>query len=146
MEMESICWLVLLVVLLVIELATMGLTTIWFAGGAVAGFIVSILNGNIVIQAVAFLVVSIVMLVFTRPFAIRYVNRNRTKTNVEGLTGKSAIVTQGINNLNGLGKALLNGQEWTARTEDDKIQIENGKTVVVIRVSGVKLIVREKES
>ena len=69
METTSICWLAVFVLLIVIELATMGLTTIWFAGGAVAGFIASMLGANVVIQAVVFFVVSIVLLIFTRPFA-----------------------------------------------------------------------------
>ncbi|WP_047834383.1 membrane protein, partial [Robinsoniella sp. RHS] len=81
MEIESICWLVLFILLIVIELATMGLTTIWFAGGSVAGFIVSVLDGNILLQILAFVIVSVVLLIFTRPFAVRYVNKNRTKTN-----------------------------------------------------------------
>ena len=54
METTSICWLAVFVLLIVIELATMGLTTIWFAGGAVAGFIASMLGANVVIQAVVF--------------------------------------------------------------------------------------------
>ena len=79
METTSICWLAVFVLLIVIELATMGLTTIWFAGGAVAGFIASMLGANVVIQAVVFFVVSIVLLIFTRPFAVRYINSNKTK-------------------------------------------------------------------
>ena len=54
MEMESICWLGLLVLFVIIEIATMGLTTIWFAGGSVAGFIASILGGSIILQVVLF--------------------------------------------------------------------------------------------
>lgn len=146
MEIQSIFWLGLFVILLIIELATMGLTTIWFAGGSVAGFIISILNGSIVIQGIAFIIVSIILLVFTRPFAIQYVNKNRAKTNVEGIIGKSAVVIEAIDNLQELGHASLNGLEWMARTQDDQIRIEKGKTVEVVKVSGVKLIVKEKES
>lgn len=146
MEIQSIFWLGLFVILLIIELATMGLTTIWFAGGSVAGFIISILNGSIVIQGIAFIIVSIILLVFTRPFAIQYVNKNRAKTNVEGIIGKSAVVIEAIDNLQELGHASLNGLEWMARTQDDQTRIEKGKTVEVVRVSGVKLIVKEKES
>jgi len=80
METTSICWLAVFVLLIVIELATMGLTTIWFAGGAVAGFIASMLGANVVIQAVVFFVVSIVLLIFTRPFAVRYINSRQRQT------------------------------------------------------------------
>ena len=84
METTSICWLVVFILLILIELATMGLTTIWFAGGAVAGFVASMLGANVVIQAAAFFAVSILLLFFTRPFAVRYINSNKTKTNVYG--------------------------------------------------------------
>ena len=83
METTSICWLVVFILLILIELATMGLTTIWFAGGAVAGFVASMLGANVVIQAAAFFAVSILLLFFTRPFAVRYINSNKTKTNVD---------------------------------------------------------------
>ena len=85
METTSICWLVVFILLILIEFATMGLTTIWFAGGAVAGFVASMLGANVVIQAAAFFAVSILLLFFTRPFAVRYINSNNTKTNVDGL-------------------------------------------------------------
>ena len=71
METTSICWLVVFILLILIELATMGLTTIWFAGGAVAGFVASMLGATVVIQAAAFFAVSILLLFFTRPFAVR---------------------------------------------------------------------------
>ena len=145
MEMESICWLGLLVLLIVIEIATMGLTTIWFAGGAVAGFIASILGGNIAVQIILFFVVSVLLLVFTRPFAARYINRNKVRTNVDGLIGKRAVVTQQIDNLASTGEAYLEGKTWMARTEDDSVTIPEERTVIVLKISGVKLIVKPEE-
>ena len=121
METTSICWLAVFVLLIVIELATMGLTTIWFAGGAVAGFIASMLGANVVIQAVVFFVVSIVLLIFTRPFAVRYINSNKTKTNIDGLIGQEALVLEEINNIRETGCARLEGKEWTARSVDDSV-------------------------
>ena len=99
METTSICWLVVFILLILIELATMGLTTIWFAGGAVDGFVASMLGANVVIQAAAFFAVSILLLFFTRPFAVRYINSNKTKTNVDGLIGQEALVLEEINNI-----------------------------------------------
>ena len=121
METTSICWLAVFVLLIVIELATMGLTTIWFAGGAVAGFIASMLGANVVIQAVVFFVVSIVLLIFTRPFAVRYINSNKTKTNIDGLIAQEALVLEEINNIRETGCARLEGKEWTARSVDDTV-------------------------
>ena len=143
METTSICWLAVFVLLIVIELATMGLTTIWFAGGAVAGFIASMLGANVVIQAVVFFVVSIVLLIFTRPFAVRYINSNKTKTNIEGLIGQEALVLEEINNIRETGCARLEGKEWTARSVDDTV-IPADTVVIVERIEGVKLIVKTK--
>ena len=141
METTSICWLAVFVLLIVIELATMGLTTIWFAGGAVAGFIASMLGANVVIQAVVFFVVSIVLLIFTRPFAVRYINSNKTKTNIDGLIGQEALVLEEINNIRETGCARLEGKEWTARSVDDSV-IPADTVVIVERIEGVKLIVK----
>ena len=143
METTSICWLAVFVLLIVIELATMGLTTIWFAGGAVAGFIASMLGENVVIHAVVFFVVSIVLLIFTRPFAVRYINSNKTKTNIDGLIGQEALVLEEINNIRETGCARLEGKEWTARSVDDTV-IPADTVVIVERIEGVKLIVKTK--
>ena len=143
METTSICWLAVFVLLIVIELATMGLTTIWFAGGAVAGFIASMLGANVVIQAVVFFVVSIVLLIFTRPFAVRYINSSKTKTNIDGLIGQEALVLEEINNIRETGCARLEGKEWTARSVDDTV-IPADTVVIVERIEGVKLIVKTK--
>ena len=143
METTFICWLAVFVLLIVIELATMGLTTIWFAGGAVAGFIASMLGANVVIQAVVFFVVSIVLLIFTRPFAVRYINSNKTKTNIDGLIGQEALVLEEINNIRETGCARLEGKEWTARSVDDTV-IPADTVVIVERIEGVKLIVKTK--
>ena len=143
METTSICWLAVFALLIVIELATMGLTTIWFAGGAVAGFIASMLGANVVIEAVVFFVVSIVLLIFTRPFAVRYINSNKTKTNIDGLIGQEALVLEEINNIRETGCASLEGKEWTARSVDDTV-IPADTVVIVERIEGVKLIVKTK--
>ena len=131
------------ILLILIELATMGLTTIWFAGGAVAGFVASMLGANVVIQAAAFFAVSILLLFFTRPFAVRYINSNKTKTNVDGLIGQEALVLEEINNIRETGCARLEGKEWTARSMNDTV-IPKDTVVTVERIEGVKLIVKAK--
>ena len=94
--MDAILWLAAVVVLLVIEIATLGLTTIWFAGGALIAGIAAVAGAGRVVQFVLFLIVSLILLIFTRPIAMRYLNTNRTRTNAESLIGKEAVVTQTI--------------------------------------------------
>lgn len=138
----SILWLVLLAVLIVIEIATLGLTTIWFAGGALTAFLASLLGGPVWLQIVLFLVVSVLLLIFTRPVAVKYMNKEVQKTNVDSIPGETGIVIQTIDNLKAQGQVMVKGMEWSARTKDGKI-IEEGKVVNVTAVEGVKLIVEE---
>ena len=143
--MDIIFWLVLFVVLLVIEIFTMGLTTIWFAGGAVVAFVLALLDVGLPIQIIAFLVVSIILLILTRPIAIRFFNQQREKTNVDRLIGQKAVVIETIDSLHGIGRIEINGMEWSAKTEDMSLLIEQGEVVVVQAIQGVKLIVKKEE-
>ena len=143
--MDSIVWLGVLILMILLELATMGLTTIWFAGGALAAFIAALCGASLLVELGLFLVVSFLLLFAFRPLAMRYVNSWTVKTNVESLAGKTARVTEEINNEMGQGTAVLNGQEWTARSADDTV-IPAGSLVVVDAVSGVKLLVHKKEN
>lgn len=144
--MNSIYWLLLFIVLLVIEIITLGLTTIWFAGGALIAFILSMLKAAPMLQWGAFCAVSLILLFATRPWAIRYFNnQKKERTNVDGLIGKTAVVTAEIRNLEGKGEVFVGGLTWTARTADDTIVIPEDTHVVVKEVQGVKLIVEEKK-
>lgn len=142
--MEPLYWLILLAVLIVIEIATLGLTTIWFAGGAMLGFFLSMLGVSTLIQIVVFFVISFLLLFSVRPFASRFINRNRIKTNYESLIGKEAKVTSTIDNFNEAGTAMVNGLEWTARSDQDQIILE-GTKVKIVNVQGVKLIVTDQK-
>ena len=139
--MDMIGWLVAFVILIGIEAATMALTTIWFAGGAVFAFFAAVLGFSIQTQLVVFLIVSFILLLFTRPFAMRFVNRETVKTNVDGLIGRRAKVITKIDNNEPSGATVVDGQEWTARSTDDAVTIPVGTHVVIKEVRGVKLIV-----
>lgn len=146
MNMQAVCWLAMLVILLAVELLTMGLTTIWFAAGALAAFLAALGGLTLLPQLLLFLAVSILLLLFTRPFVVKYVNQNRAKTNVDSLIGKTAIVTQEISNLEGKGQVQVDGQIWTARCETEDTKLPEGAQVKILSVSGVKLIVRKTEA
>ncbi len=138
-------WLALVIVLIVIEIFTVGLTTIWFAGGALAAIVINLLGLGMVWQIIAFLVVSGVLLFFTRPWALKYINSNRVKTNYEGVIGKVIRITEIVDNMNQTGKAVVNGQEWSVRSEQDKVILGEGTLAKVVKIEGVKLIVRVYE-
>ena len=126
--MTPLAWLGILAILLVIEAITVGLTTVWFAGGALVACIASWLGGGIVVQLLLFFGVSVVLLIFTRPLAVRYMNKG---------------VIQTVNNLAQTGQVRINDIEWTARTADDGEEIPTGAVVEIEEIRGVKLIVKE---
>lgn len=138
----SIIWLVVLAILLVIEFLTLGLTTVWFAGGALVAFLVSLAGGPLWLQLLLFIAVSVVLLLFTRPLAVKYLNKDVQKTNVDSIPGQKGIVTATIDNLKAEGQVTIQGMEWTARAKNGNT-IEKGKVVRATAVEGVKLIVEE---
>lgn len=141
----TILWLVLLVALVIIELVTMGLTTIWFAGGALAAALISILGTPLVLQIIVFLIVSTLLLYFTRPIAVKYFNKDRIRTNTESLIGRQAIVISEINNIEGIGQVNTGGMEWSARSSYNNIVLPVGAVVTILGIDGVKLIVEERK-
>lgn len=145
MEYMGFVWLGLLVIFLLIEMATVGLVTIWMAGGALAALILELAGLSFWWQIWAFLIVSFVLLIFTRPFAVKYINSHHEKTNYEEIIGKVVRITERVDNLKETGTAVINGLEWTARAERDEEIIEQGDQAEVVRISGVKVIVKKNE-
>lgn len=138
----SLIWLIVMVVCLVVEISTLGLASIWFAGGALLAMIIALIGGPLWLQILVFLVASIVLLIFTRPLATKFFNQNRTKTNVESVVGKQAIVTEAIDNIKGQGRIVTDGMEWTARSFDSSV-IEEGSIVTIEKIEGVKAFVKK---
>lgn len=144
--MDSIYWLLLFIILLVIEVLTMGLTTIWFAGGALAAFVLSLILGNMLeIEVAVFIVVSVVLLLFTRPWAMRYLNRRTIHTNADSIVGMVVRVTEPVDNMLGRGAAQADGKIWTARSAKDGVTFAEGELAVVQEIRGVKLILQKKK-
>lgn len=103
---------------------------------------VSLAGGPLWLQLLLFIAVSVVLLLFTRPLAVKYLNKDVQKTNVDSIPGQKGIVTATIDNLKAEGQVTIQGMEWTARAKNGNT-IEKGKVVRVTAVEGVKLIVEE---
>ena len=143
--MLNLIWVGLFILLLVIEIITVGLTTIWFAAGALAALAANVLGANLIIQIIIFLAVSVALLIFTRPWAEKHLNRKRVRTNYEREIGKVIRITEKVDNLDQTGKSVVDGQEWTVRSRNDSDIFEAGALARVVAVSGVKLIVEKCE-
>lgn len=144
--MESYYWIILFLVLIVIEALTMGLTTIWFAGGALVAFLVSLTGLNLAVQVTVFIVVSVILFIFTRPIAKKHFNNSIVRTNAQSLIGEQGIVIEDIDTLAAKGRVDVKGQEWAAKTENPEGKIAKGKTVEILEIKGVHLVVKEREA
>ena len=120
----------------------MGLLTIWFAGGALAAFFVSLAQGGAAVQVIVFLIVSLVLVLLIRPLAQKKFNSGHIRTNAQTLIGEEAVVIEPIDNLLSTGRVMIRGQEWTARSVDEKQKFKKDDVVSVVSISGVKLMVK----
>ncbi len=140
-EMLSIIWAILIVFFTVVEAFTLGLTSIWFAVGSLAALIASALGLGLVVQVFAFIIVAVVLLVYTRPLARKIFKIGQNKTNIDALIGKTGFVIKSITPTE-VGQVKLNGQIWTAKGPEHET-IELGLEVEVLAIEGVKLIVKK---
>ncbi len=140
----SVFWLIIFVLMVVVELLTMGLVTIWFAAGALVAMIMAIAGAGFPAQVVVFLIVSVVLIFSVRPWARKHFNYGRTKTNAQSLIGESGVVMEDIENLKAVGRVTVKGQEWAAVNGAGDEKLPKGTTVVVREIRGVKLIVQRK--
>lgn len=140
----SLCWFALMVVFAIIEAATPQLVSIWFAGGALCALIVSLFGVDLWVGIAVFVAVSALLLILTRPLIKKRWGPKIVRTNADAAIGKDAIVTSRIDNTEGVGLVNLGGQIWSARSENGA-PVEEGETVLVKRIEGVKLIVSKED-
>ena len=137
-------WTIAIIVFMIVEASTAQLVSIWFAGGSFAALVAAIFEASIPLQILIFVLMSGLLLIFTKKFVQRLKSESSIKTNFDALIGQTAIVTEDISNPDGRGAAKLRGIEWTARSADNS-KIEQGTYVTVKNIDGVKLIVTVKE-
>ena len=138
-------WAIVFVVMLVVELATAGLSTCWFAAGALVAFVVALfLEELVLVQFIVFFTVSILLLVFTRPLLKKLLAVKTSPTNYDRCIGKIAVVEEKIDNISASGMVKIDGVEWTARSEDGSV-IEKGTRVRIVKIEGVKVFVVKAE-
>ena len=144
MNWAAIMWLILLVVFLLAEAATVGMVSAWFAVGALAAMVTALLHGPVWLQTVLFVVVSTGLLLALRPLVRKYLSPNLTATNVDSVVGSTGIVTAAIDNVSAAGQVKLGAMEWTARSTSGQ-PIPVGTLVKVDKIEGVKAYVTPAE-
>ena len=140
---EPLIWILIAVIFAVIEGFTMGLTTIWFTVGGIGACIIALLGGPILLQVAVFLIVSIILLYFTRPLAEKRLKIGHEKTNINQMIGETCMVTEKVEPYHN-GQVRFNGMDWTAVSKDQKETLEKGELVRITGIEGVKLIVERE--
>ena len=143
--MDALIWLAVMIVCIIIEAATLGLTTIWFAFGSIAAFIAAMLKAPIPVQVALFIVVSIASLLITRPIAMKWFNKGTQKTNYQEIIGVKVKITQTVDNYAETGAGTVNGMSWTVRSADDDVVLNVDDIAQVVDIKGVKLIAKKIE-
>lgn len=138
-----IIWAAAIVIFGTLEAVTAQLVSIWFVFGAIAALIASFFNVPFAVQVVIFVAVTVLALVITRPLVKKFINPKKVKTNADKVVGQSGIVVQDINNVEATGQVKVDGQIWTARSTDNNV-IASGNEVIIEKIDGVKLIVKNK--
>jgi len=136
-------WLIFTIVFSLVELATVGLVTIWFAAGSFFAMIFAILGIGVPFQIAVFVIVSTICIAAVRPIAAKHFNNRLTKTNIDTVIGRKLVAKTDIDNMKNIGKVEFEGSTWLARSIDDNIIIKEGDEVVVEKVIGNKLMVRK---
>lgn len=138
--MDAIIWLILLVVFLLAEAASVAMVSLWFAAGALVAMVASLLGASRLLQVVLFLVVAAALLASMRPLLRKYFTPKLTRTNVDAIVDSQGYVTADIDNLAATGSVKLGAMEWTARSADGQ-PIPKGTLVSVEKIEGVKVFV-----
>ena len=144
MNWFAITWLALMIVFLLLEAGTVSMVTIWFAVGALAAMVASLLGAELWLQIVLFAVISTALLLALRPLVRKYFIPRLVKTNTDALIGAEGLVTRQIDNVNSAGCVKLGHMEWSARSSSGEI-LEEGTRIKVDRIEGVKVFVTKME-
>ena len=134
-------WLFIVIFLILIELATINLVTVWYIASGIVAMILSIFIDNYFIQFLVFVVLGTLLLITTREYLVKLIGNKKEKTNLDRVVGMTAIVTQEIKK-NNPGEVKVDGKRWTA-VADKRIKVDS--TVKVLEIDGVKLKVEEVE-
>ncbi|MFV0499794.1 MAG: NfeD family protein [Bacilli bacterium] len=135
----SIIWLLLIIILFIVETATINLVTIWFAFGAIIPFVISLFYNNIIVQITLFLVISLVLLVTTKPISKKIYSGKTIKTNYDKLIGEKGVALENFGKIK-TGYIKVNGMEWLAKSDE---KINNQDIVLILSISGAKLKVKK---
>lgn len=136
-------WFLIFLILIIVEVLTINLSTIWFIIGSVFAFFSSFFTRNLNYQIIVFIVFTIISIILTKRFLTKVSNFKKINTNVDSIIGRTCLVTKDINNLLNQGEIVIDKNIWSALSKDDNVIIREGTKVKICDIKGVKVIVEE---
>lgn len=143
--MEYAVWIVFIVAMMIIEASTTNLVSIWFAFGALGAILAKALGGGVTPQILTFVILSGLSLAIAWPFIKKYHNGKKEATNADMLIGKTGVVTEDITSDKFAGKVNVSGQIWSAVSDDGEDIVADEK-IKIVKIAGVKLVVKKYEA
>ena len=134
-------WLILIFILVIIEVSTINLVSIWFIASGIVSLFCSFFIESFLIQFAIFVILGIILLITTRKFLNRLLKQHNEKTNLDRVIGMIGVVTEEIDK-NKVGEVKVDGKIWSAVSDS---KIEKNKNVIIDALNGVKLSVRKKD-
>ena len=134
-------WLIVAIVLSIIELGTISLVSVWFIVSALISLLLALFGFSLYIQIVNFVILGIILLIFTRKPLLKYLNKTKQKTNADRILDMTGLVTEEID-IDQPGEVKVDGKKWTAMAKE---KIAKGKKVKILKIEGVKLLVEEEK-
>ncbi len=142
--MAVVIWLIIALIAGIAEAATVSLISVWFALGAVASAIAAAFRLGTVAQIIIFLAVSLVLMALTAPLCKKFRMGEKTPTNADRLIGRTGIITEDVDPLQGKGEVKVSGQVWSVQVRGDG-RAKIGDNVIVEDIEGAHLVVRLKD-
>lgn len=139
--MDWIFWLVLVIILTIIEIATINLLTVWFIVSGIVAMILSFFIDDVAVVSTVFAILGIFLLIISRPIVRKIRKNENSKTNLDLIIGATGVVTEEIKR-NTVGEVKVDGKKWSA-ISSKKIAV--GEEVIVEKIEGVKLIVKKED-
>lgn len=134
-------WLIVAIILSIIELGTISLVSVWFIASALISLLLALLGFSFYIQLINFVILGIILLIFTRKPLLKYLNKTKQKTNADRILDMMGLVTEDID-IDQPGEVKVDGKRWTAIAKE---KIVKGKKVKILNIEGVKLLVEEEK-
>lgn len=138
-------WLIVSGFFLVAEMITVGFFLFWLGVAGLLTMLLSFFISNLLIQCTFFVLVSGLLIFFTKPFVKKFVKSDTISTNAYSIVGKTGLVIATINPIKNVGQVKIGSEVWSATTLDDTMILEENTKVNVVSINGVKAIVSPVE-